>query len=62
VRACAIPSPYDDGRNINASWDTVWFCRSSVSGTAWYVEEAIPFKQLRFPQQNDQRGASTYSG
>ena len=53
---CALrdSQSYDDGRNVNANWDTVWTCRSSMGATAWYVEEAVPFKQLRFPQQDDQ--------
>jgi hypothetical protein len=53
---CALrdSQSYDDGRTINANWDTVWFCRSSVEGTTWYVEEAVPFKQLRFPRQDEQ--------
>ena len=53
---CALrdSQSYDDGRSVNANWDTVWFCRSSVGEKAWYVEKAIPFKQLRFPQQDEQ--------
>jgi hypothetical protein len=53
---CALrdSQSYDDGRTVNANWDTVWVCRSSASGTAWYVEKAIPFKELRFPRQDDQ--------
>jgi hypothetical protein len=53
---CALrdSQSYDDGRSVNANWDTVWDCRSSVGPAAWYVEEAIPFKQLRFPQGSAQ--------
>lgn len=53
---CALrdSQSYDDGRTINANWDTVWFCRSSIGEGAWYVEQAIPFKQLRFPRQDEQ--------
>jgi hypothetical protein len=53
---CALrdSQSYDDGRSVNANWDTVWFCESSVDQKAWYVEEAIPFKQLRFPQRDEQ--------
>jgi hypothetical protein len=53
---CALrdSQSYDDGRSVNANWDTVWFCESSVDEKAWYVEEAIPFKQLRFPQRDVQ--------
>jgi len=53
---CALrdTQSYDDGRTNNANWDGVWFCRSSIDGTTWYVEEAIPFKQLRFPTEDEQ--------
>ena len=53
---CALrdSQSYDDGRTINANWDGVWFCRSSVGPGMWYVEEAIPFKQLRFPKREEQ--------
>jgi hypothetical protein len=53
---CALrdSQSYDDGRSVNANWDTVWFCESSVDEKAWYVEQAIPFKQLRFPQRDAQ--------
>ncbi|MEZ5291801.1 MAG: DUF5916 domain-containing protein [Vicinamibacterales bacterium] len=53
---CAIrdSQSYDDGRTINSNWDGVWTCRSSFDGEAWYVEEAVPFKQLRFPRREQQ--------
>lgn len=53
---CALrdSQSYDDGRTINANWDGVWTCRSSQDDGAWYVEEAIPFKQLRFPRKDVQ--------
>lgn len=54
--ACALrdSQSYDDGRNINANWDAVWFCRASLGEREWYVEKAIPFKQLRFPESDEQ--------
>jgi hypothetical protein len=54
--ACAIrdSQSYDDGRTINANWDGVWTCRSSADGDTWFVEEAVPFKQLRFPRHDAQ--------
>ena len=53
---CALrdSQSYDDGRTINPNWDGVWFCRSWRGDDAWYVEEAIPFKQLRFPRADEQ--------
>jgi hypothetical protein len=53
---CALrdSQSYDDGRTINANWDGVWFCRTSVGDGMWYVEESVPFKQLRFPQRDEQ--------
>jgi hypothetical protein len=49
---CAIrdSQSYDDGRTINANWDGAWTCRSTIDEHGWTVEEAIPFKQLRFPR------------
>src|SRR4051812_42594803 len=46
---CALrdSQSYDDGRTINANWDGVWTCRSSVGPGMWYVEISVPFKQLR---------------
>jgi hypothetical protein len=44
----------DDGRYINANWDGVWTCRSTVEANAFVIEQAIPFKQLRFPRTRDQ--------
>lgn len=54
--ACAIrdSQSYDDGRTINANWDGAWTCRSTIDGDGWTVEEAIPFKQLRFPRSETQ--------
>jgi hypothetical protein len=54
--ACALrdSQSYDDGRTINANWDGVWTCRSTVEDGVWTVEEAVPFKQLRFPRKDQQ--------
>lgn len=53
---CALrdAQSYDDGRTINANWDAVWFCRSSLSDDAWVMEMSVPFKQLRFPAKEEQ--------
>jgi len=38
----------NEGRETNASWDAVWYVRTSVEADRWIVEMAIPFKSLRF--------------
>jgi hypothetical protein len=38
----------NEGREINASWDAVWFVKTSLPGDGWIVEMAIPFTSLRF--------------
>jgi hypothetical protein len=54
--ACALrdSQSYDDGRNINQNWDGVWTCRSTIGADGFVIEQAIPFKQLRFPRTKDQ--------
>ena len=38
----------NEGREINASWDAVWFVRTHRADDGWIVEMAIPFKSVRF--------------
>ena len=38
----------NEGREVNASWDAVWFVRTSRVRDGWIVEMAIPFNSLRF--------------
>ncbi|MCC7034066.1 MAG: carbohydrate binding family 9 domain-containing protein [Acidobacteria bacterium] len=38
----------NEGREINASWDAVWFVRTRQSEDRWTVEMALPFRSLRF--------------
>jgi hypothetical protein len=54
--ACALrdSQSYDEGRNINANWDGVWTCRSTLQADGFVIEQAIPFKQLRFPRTAEQ--------
>lgn len=54
--ACALrdSQSYDDGRNINPNFDAAWSCRATRSQHAWHFEQAIPFKQLRFPRSDQQ--------
>lgn len=53
---CALrdAQSYDDGRTINANWDAVWFCKSRLVGDTLFLEVSIPFKQLRFPDTEEQ--------
>jgi hypothetical protein len=54
--ACALrdSQSYDEGRNVNQNWDGVWTCRSGREPGAFVIEQAIPFKQLRFPRRDEQ--------
>lgn len=45
---------FDNGQKTDASWDGVWFVRTTVQGNGWTVEAAIPFKTLRFPDRPQQ--------
>jgi hypothetical protein len=38
----------NEGREVNASWDAVWFVRTSRVEDGWVAEIAIPFRSLRF--------------
>jgi hypothetical protein len=38
----------NEGREVNGSWDAVWFVKTKTSGNGWVVEMAIPFTSLRF--------------
>jgi len=40
----------NEGREINASWDGVWYVRSRPADDGWTAEIAIPFKTLKFPR------------
>jgi hypothetical protein len=45
-----------DGSTFNIDWDALWYCRTQVADTAWYVEMAIPWKTLRYPEGADKIG------
>lgn len=38
----------NEGREINTSWDAVWFVRTRQEADGWTIEMAIPFRSLRF--------------
>ncbi len=39
-----------DGETFNRDWDALWYCRTSITDTAWIAEMAIPWKILRYPE------------
>ncbi len=43
-----------DGDDVSTSWDGVWFSATSRDESGWTAEIAIPFKTLRFPQNDVQ--------
>jgi hypothetical protein len=38
----------DDGGTLNASWDTFWTARTTITGEGWFVEVRIPFSSIGF--------------
>ena len=45
---------YDDSRQVNANWDTVWWVKTAKFDGGWTMEMKIPFKSLRFPETDEQ--------
>src|SRR5438132_2873273 len=41
----------NEGREVNQSWDGVWFVKSRIGNDGWTAEIAIPFKTLKFPRE-----------
>jgi hypothetical protein len=42
---------YNDGVDLDKSWDAVWDARTSVTDRGWIAEVKIPFHALRFSQK-----------
>ena len=42
----------NEGRDYNPNWDGVWWCKSSINSEGWFLEIAIPWKTLRFSEQD----------
>ncbi len=38
----------NEGREMNSSWDGVWFAKARVVDDGWVAEIAVPFKTLKF--------------
>ncbi|MBI2821948.1 MAG: carbohydrate binding family 9 domain-containing protein [Acidobacteria bacterium] len=43
-----------DGADNNRDWDGIWYVKSKVTESGWQAEKAIPFKTLRFRNQEEQ--------
>jgi hypothetical protein len=39
----------NEGREVNQSWDGVWYVKARIGDDGWTAEIAIPFKTLKFP-------------
>jgi hypothetical protein len=46
----------NEGRQLNASWDGIWYVHTTIGDTGWFAEIKIPFKTLKF----DGAGAQTW--
>jgi hypothetical protein len=44
----------NEGREVNASWDAVWYVKTSVAEDGWVAEISIPFRTLKFTANNVQ--------
>ena len=42
----------NEGRDYNPNWDGVWWCKSNINSEGWFLEIAIPWKTLRFSEQD----------
>jgi hypothetical protein len=45
----------DEGRNVNADWDTVWDVRTAITDAGWSAEIVIPFRSMSFDQQRSEQ-------
>ena len=44
----------NEGRENNANWDGIWDARTRIAETGWYAEIRIPFRTLKFTEQDPQ--------
>ncbi len=44
----------NEGRENNANWDGIWDARTRIAETGWYAEIRIPFRTLKFAEQDPQ--------
>ncbi len=43
---------YNDGVDLDKSWDAVWDAKTTITDKGWVAEVKIPFNSLRFPQKD----------
>jgi hypothetical protein len=51
----------NEGREVNASWDSPWTARTQRVHDGWTVEMAIPFRSLRFSKGEEQTWGINFS-
>jgi hypothetical protein len=44
----------NEGRDNNANWDGIWDVKTSITETGWFAEVWIPFRTLKFGEQDPQ--------
>ncbi len=44
----------NEGRENNVNWDGIWEARTRIAATGWYAEIRIPFRTLKFTDQDPQ--------
>jgi len=42
----------NESRNFNDAWDGIWKCKTQITSEGWFAEIAIPWKTLRFAEQD----------
>src|SRR2546430_14684388 len=40
----------NEGRDVNQSWDGVWYVKTRIGDDGWTAEIAVPFRTLKFPR------------
>ena len=51
----------DEGRGLNADWDTVWDVRAQMNGDGWTAEMVIPFRSLSLEEGREQAWGINFS-
>src|SRR5207244_8600703 len=40
----------NEGRDVNQSWDGVWYVKTRIGDDGWTAEIAVPLRTLKFPR------------